>query len=927
LAIRPLGFTLAAALGLLLAALPAALPAAPYLLKDLNTSQPLEAVGFKLGARGMGPEVSYFAGSDPAHGIELWRSDGTPGGTERLTDVCAGRCSAQPASITIHAGRIFFAADDGFSGTELWVSDGTPGSERRVRDVCPGPCSAVPSLVEEVGERMLFISHLPAAPARFELWRTDGTRDGTVPVKVLCGAGCTVASDLIPIGERALLLVTTGPENAEKADLWVTDGTAAGTRSLRALGSEMTLETSNPVVLPGDGFAWVWASDGLWRTDGTAAGTFRLKRTADLLIDPDSGHFLYREAFWHGLFFGILSEGEMIRSDGTAAGTFRIAKFSPSVSRLTVQAFALLDSEILLQVDDSSGNSVLWSSRGTEDSTGPRLELGTAETGEVSELARLSGDRAMFMRSGYPFKTELWATDGTAAGTRQLAAPGGYAFFSTGDGRAFFLSELDLSIGGGTLREFDLWITDGTDTGSHLVRSSRDAPGSSDPQEQTALGGKLVFSAAPVASWSRPLFVSDGTAAGTGLLNEDAVSAQSFFRFGDRLLFSAYRTDGRGPALWATDGTPAGTALVTRRAGFFHPALYGGQILFGGETRDSGEELWKTNGLSRTVELVKDIDPFFVDYDHIEFHLCLPESSLPVPAGVVGGRLLLAADDGRSGRELWASDGTPAGTVLLRDINPGRTPGTPAPCYDGLVGPSRHDTGLSSDPQGFVLLGSVLLFTADDGRHGRELWVTNGTFHGTRLVADLVPGPRGSALHDLVLFHGRVYFLAANPGPGESLWATDGTARGTLRVRDLALNGLPSWGRGLTVAADRLFFTVYNETTGAELWASTGNSTGLVIDLHPGPGNASPQSLTALGSLLLFAADDGLTGLEPWRTDGTAAGTLRLGDIAPGRDASSPGPFTALDNVVITGADDGVHGREPWAIPMPEIVEIVEPPG
>jgi len=120
---------------------------------------------------------------------------------------------------------------------------------------------------------------------------------------------------------------------------------------------------------------------------------------------------------------------------------------------------------------------------------------------------------------------------------------------------------------------------------------------------------------------------------------------------------------------------------------------------------------------------------------------------------------------------------------------------------------------------------------------------------------------------------------------------------------------------------------VYNETTGAELWASTGNSTGLVVDLHPGPGNASPQSLTALGSLLLFAADDGLTGLEPWRTDGTAAGTLRLGDIAPGRDASSPGPFTALDNVVITGADDGVHGREPWAIPLAEIVEIVEPPG
>jgi ELWxxDGT repeat protein len=126
-------------------------------------------------------------------------------------------------------------------------------------------------------------------------------------------------------------------------------------------------------------------------------------------------------------------------------------------------------------------------------------------------------------------------------------------------------------------------------------------------------------------------------------------------------------------------------------------------------------------------------------------------------------------------------------------------------------------------------------------------------------------------------FRDRVYFFAANAGAGESLWRTDGTAAGTTRVLDLTLDGLPSWGRGLTVAAGRLFLTVYNETTGAELWASTGE----------------------------------------------AAGTARVGDIAPGRDASSPGPFTALPTVVMTGADDGIHGREPWAIPR---AEVVRPP-
>jgi ELWxxDGT repeat protein len=913
-------------LGLLLAAafvvLPAALPAAPYLVKDLNTST--EQAGRVIPAdRGTGQGVTYFAAGDPAHGVELWRSDGTPGGTGRLTDICAGRCDAlpsyQPSAITVRAGRVYFRANDGFSGDELWVSDGTPGSERRVRDVCSGPCSAVPSLVEEVGGRLLFVSHLPAEPERFELWRTDGTRVGTVRVKTLCAASatdCAVSSGLLPIGGRALFLVNLQATKPEEMELWVTDGTTAGTRSLRELGSAITLRAFNASVLPGDGFAWVWASDGLWRTDGTAAGTFRLKRTGELTADAATGAYLYRDVLWHGLYFGFMSQGEMIRSDGTPEGTFRVVTLSSDTDSHIVRSFALLDSELLLQVDDSSGNSVLWGTRGTADTTGPRFELGS---GGTASLASLSGDRALFLWSSFEDsgKARLSVTDGTAAGTRQLAvAAGGLtqeaeSLFPTGDGRAFFF---------GAPTPNDLWITDGTEAGTQRVRSFWGTPGSSGPLEQAALGEKLVFSALEF----RQPFVSDGTAAGTGLLSEEAFFAFSFFRFGDRLLFSASKS-GRNHTVWATDGTPAGTIEVTKSTELSRPALLGGQILFNGFSLETGDELWKTDSLTRTFDLVKDINPFSFDYEHGVSHLCLAESSLPVPAGVIGGRLLFAADDGRSGRELWASDGTPAGTVLLKDIHPGRTLDFPRPCWVGSFGPHRHDTGLSSDPQGFVLLGSVVLFSADDGVRGRELWVSNGTFPGTRRLADLVPGPRGSAPHDLVRLQKRVYFLAGNPsgpggpGQGESLWSTDGTARGTTRVLDLTLDGQPSWGRSLTVAAGRLFFTVYNETTGAELWTSAG----LLTDLNPGPGNAAPQSLTSIGGTLLFAAADGLTGLEPWRTDGTAAGTARVADIAPGRDASSPGPFTAIQNLVITGADDGVHGREPWAIPR---AEIVQPP-
>jgi ELWxxDGT repeat protein len=914
MAARHPAFSLATALpvhlAILLAVLPAALPAAPYLVKDLNTVPPFYQGRIDFKGRAIGEGIAYFAAADPAHGVELWRSDGTPGGTERLTDICAGFCGASPTSITVHEGRVFFTADDGFSGSELWLSDGTPGSERRVRDLCPGACSFSPGPVEAVGDRLLFFPYLPEEPGRVELWQTDGTREGTARVKALCTADCGVFSDLLPIGGRGVFFLSQAGRGQE---LWVTDGTAAGTRALREISP-----LGGDTLIPGDGFAWIWAADGLWRTDGTTAGTLHIKPLEELAEHPDQAS-LSRTVFWHGLLFAVLNGGELIRSDGTPEGTFRIAKYFDGLS---VGSMAPLDSELLFQVRDFPfDKTVLWRSRGTADTTGPKLDLELPENS--GGLTALGGDRAVFPRSlAADDKDEIWVTDGTTAGTRQLAVSPALlhdgTFYLTGDGRAFYLRDST---------EDDLWITDGTEAGTHQVRSFRDAPGSSGPQEQAALGEKLVFSAQVPPYLEELLFASDGTAAGTGLLSGKATSAFSFFRFGDRLLFSASRPGGYPPGMWETDGTPGGTALVSH-TGFSNPVLFGGQILFGGRS-GFGTELMKTDGRSRGVELVKDIDPFIVEVPLYHHQLCEGESSRPVFAGVVGGRLLFAADDGRSGRELWATDGTLAGTVRVRDIHPGRMPGQPTPCIDLPQGPHRPDTGLSSDPQGFVILGSVALFSADDGLRGRELWISNGTFPGTRRVADLVPGPRGSAPHDLVRFHDRVYFLAGNPGEpgqGESLWKTDGTAQGTTRVLDLTLDGLPSWGRNLTLAAGRLFFTVYNETTGAELWASTGDTsgTGLITDLNPGPGNASPQSLTAVGNLLLFAADDGLTGLEPWRSDGTAAGTVRVGDINPGRDASSPGPFTALPTLVMTGADDGAHGRELWAIPR---TDIGRPPG
>jgi ELWxxDGT repeat protein len=82
-------------------------------------------------------------------------------------------------------------------------------------------------------------------------------------------------------------------------------------------------------------------------------------------------------------------------------------------------------------------------------------------------------------------------------------------------------------------------------------------------------------------------------------------------------------------------------------------------------------------------------------------------------------------------------------------------------------------------------------------------------------------------------------------------------------------------------------FAAADPPTGLELWKTDGTAAGTVLvkDIAPG-GGADPTRLTALGNILLFEANDGTSGMELWKSDGTAAGTGRIKDINPGSGPS-----------------------------------------
>jgi ELWxxDGT repeat protein len=862
------------------------------MVKDINTGPP-QLNGFN-GAVGAGDTV-FLSQEDGVAGWELYKTDGTTGGTVLVKDIRPGRDNSQPGWLT-HAGSgtIYFAADNGTNGKELWRSDGTEAGTVMVKDINPGAGASNPGSLVMVGSTLFFSADNGASGA--ELWKSDGTEAGTVLVKDInpgtSGFPATPLSSspsqLINNNGTLFFRATT---SASGFELWKSDGTEAGTVMVRDLigGFSNGMPNANTSMAVLNGYVYFRGSTGT-------------------------------EALW--------------KSDGTSAGTTQIGVGTPTNIRASGTS--------IYYTVSASPNTGLWWTDGTAAATNIRPESivgfadvnGTFFFGAGGTLYSAVGGTVSTVRTGMTFNNLFASTWAGVNGTLYFPAHDGSG---TGD---------------------ELWKSDGTALGTVLLKDIDPGPAGSAPVGFTPIGaggaGGVIFGTLLGGS-GRGIYKTDGTPAGTVLLkNINSSTADSspilFTPFKDRIYFTAFDTTHTtattgGPELFRTDGTEAGTDIfVDLNPGPLGSSMsslkvFGNNLFFAANDGSGiGKELWRTDGTN--VGLVKDINLGAAD-------------SNPGTGVVSGSYMYFTATTATHGLELWRTDGSDSGTLRMTN-NAGNVNIFNQTDVNGRLyftvhtAPSGPFTGLWWS-EGLGSSGVATSFTnvASMINVGGTLYIAGTTSaNGSRLfkigpgdtAPVLVPNPLDtSSPANLTEMNGTLYFSATTNSTGTELFKVDPATGEIVLVKNIR-GGSSSSSPALMVGANGvLYFRADDGVVGQELWRSDGTDAGtyLLKDINPGtipgsfptaPANGSLARLFAANGYVYFAADDGVNGLEGWRTDGTTAGTAMIGDFYPeGSSLNQPSNFAfqaALNGEVYYRFSDETHGFELWKAEQPDFATL-----
>lgn len=280
-------------------------------------------------------------------------------------------------------------------------------------------------------------------------------------------------------------------------------------------------------------------------------------------------------------------------------------------------------------------------------------------------------------------------------------------------------------------------------------------------------------------------------------------------------------------------------------------------IYFFADDGEHGYELWRSDATEAGTYMVKDIVEGPASH-------CTSVTGCGPEYIVMNNILYFRASDAIHGAEIWRSDGTEAGTYMVKDINPGIDDCSNSYFMDG---------------QYFTVLDNVLYFAADGGSNNIELWRSNGTEAGTYMVKDFADTPdKRSIPRYLTSIGDAIYFMCLNNNDEPEIWKSDGTVVGSILLKQM-------WTRSYNYKGAFFEFNGYiyfagDDDTGyeMELWRTDGTPSNTVLfkDLAVGDGS-EPKDFHILNDKMIFSAIP-VSGSVLFTSDGTVEGTIQLYD-------------------------------------------------
>lgn len=806
--------------------------------------------------------------------FELWKTDGTEIGTVKFSDksISIQNQGATLKTFQVLNNELYYFVNNSLTTRQLWKTNGTDeilvldnifptklynlnnqlcyfdyqglykienGTSTRIKDLTLNNVWSQPPPIQ-IDNQVIFFTNQSGVSGRIQVWKTDGTEGGTSSIKNIDSLYYLPTNDSeyenfsTKIANKAFFVLKrllTNPNGSyfQVTELWESNGII--TNLVKRISTTNGCCSDNARVFNMAEFngklIFIYDNSKLWISDGTSPGTYILTNNTNYDTYNKKWGIL-NDKFYFSAING--SDTELWQSDGSILGTFQLKDLNTSSSS-NPNYFVNIDNKLFFKANSDE----IWQTDGTVSGTTfiqsiPKPDDYPSSYYITPEFIYTSNNQLFFKNYDPQNDFELWKSDGTATGTTLLKNIATHSKSGMGSDKKIKVGNIWYFVGTDH-RGSELWKTDGTPEGTSIVKDITVGVGSTSIQEFVAIGNIIYFTTYSPTTYNWTLYKSDGTQHGTfGLFESSHIDlltagiTKLYFRaLGVPYVHDINTLSVRPIAsTYIYNSTPDNFLTVSDKLYF----------------KSNG--LWVSDGTQANTFSITNL----ITVNRPSNPICLIEFQ---------GKIFFFSSYFNSstsyGEALYQSDGTAAGTTIVKDFG--------------------QNTNLTSNYLLFLEKSADRLYfrAGYNNTFGNEyfnLWTSDGTNSGTYQLAR-VPFTSNTIFRFISVANQFFMFIGSQVvGRPVDLWMSTGTINDTKLIYKYDYTIMPYDYINFN---NKLYFSIYHKNYGVELWTTNGTNDGtyLVEEVRVGESNSWVSTMMNFNDKLIFAAYDNLKNKELWQ--------------------------------------------------------------